>query len=101
MFSQDRTDKKPARTDTFAESLHLVGRQERWRSGNLLGARVAPRPSMWRLEQTTRQPLQAPTRDLRDTGSGRYQPLRESLSAHTGDLVAILSPGDQHDTFQP
>ncbi len=40
MFSQDRTDKKPARTDTFGESLQPppVGRQERWRIGRLLGA---------------------------------------------------------------
>ena len=47
---------------------------------------------MWRLVRTTRQPLRASTRDLRDTCGARYQSLRESLSAYTDDLVAILAP---------
>jgi hypothetical protein len=46
-------------------------------------------------------PVQASTRALRDACSPRYQPLRESLSANPDDLVAILAPGNRHDTFQP
>ena len=41
MFSQDRTNKKPARTDTFAESLQLLRRRQRRQAPGVL-AHSAP-----------------------------------------------------------
>ncbi len=101
MSSQDCTDKKPARTDTFAESLHpcreagkMAQRQPTWRPRGAQAVHMA-------LGASHSSPVQVSTHTLRDACSPRCQRLRESLSANPDDLVAILAPGHRHDPFRP
>ena len=72
---------------------------------------MAQRQPTWRLSGAEAVYV-APGADHPSTAAGpdtrlgvtcrpRYQPFREALSNYTDDLVAILPPGDRHDTFPP
>ncbi len=78
-----------------------VGRQERWRSGKLFGAWVAPRPSMWRMEPATHQPLRTSAHHQIADRNGLYQPLRDSLSSYADEHAIALVPGYRDNTFRP
>ena len=72
----------------------MAQRQPTWRLSGAKAVYVAPGAD---------HPSTAAGPDTRSDGYGRWSLPATSriLSAHTGDLVAILTPVDRHDTFQP
>jgi hypothetical protein len=103
MFSQDRTDNKPAKTDTIPESLHVavVGRPKRWRIGRLLGERVANGPAIWRMEPIRRRSVRSASATLNADPDRLDQPVRHSGDGDVDEHAAVPTPSRRCDTVRP